>query len=69
MPDELAKLNLFPTILKLIDKSMPPKIISNGILAINMLSHNEKLFEIILEKNFVNLILKIAMDPESAPIL
>ena len=69
IPEEIIDLNLFPTILKLIDKNMPPKIIANGILAINMLSHNSKLFDMILDKKLINMILKIAMDPNVEPIL
>ena len=61
--EEILKLDLFPMIMKFIHADMPSNIRSKGVLAISLLSHCDRVFELIIKLDLIDIILELAMNP------
>ena len=55
--EEFLKLNLFPTIVDFLDKGLPSETRAHAVLAISLLSHSEEFFDLIVQKNMIDVIL------------
>lgn len=62
MFDHIIKLNLLTFVIKISNKKFPSTIRSNAVLAISMLTYNEKLFEEIIDKGVIDLIMELCRD-------
>ena len=65
MFDTIKDINLFGFIIKTLDPKFPPVVRANGVLAISLLSYHKSLFNLILDNNVIEIILKITMDPNT----
>lgn len=62
MFEHITKLNLLQFIIKIAHKKFPSSIRSNAVLAISLLTYNEKLFDAIIEHGVIDLILELCKD-------
>lgn len=62
MFDHIIKLNLLEFILKISDSKFPSSIRSNAVLAISLLTYNEMLFDEIINKGVIDLIMALCRD-------
>jgi hypothetical protein len=64
MFDHIIKLNILKFVIRLSDKKFPASIRSNAVLAISLLTYNEKLFAEIIDKGVTELIMGICNDDQ-----
>ena len=57
MFEHIIKLNLLNFILKISAPQYPSKVRSNAVLAISLLTYDESLFDIIIEKGVIDLVM------------
>ena len=62
MFEHIIKLDLLKFILKIADQKYPNKIRSNAVLAISLLTYNEKLFDEIIKQGVIDLIMDLCRD-------
>jgi len=58
----IIKLNLLQFILKISESKYPSSIRSNAVLAISLLTYNEMLFDEIIDKGVIDLIMSLCRD-------
>ena len=58
----IISLDLLQFILKLSEPAYPNKIRSNAVLAISLLTYNEKLFDEIIKQGVIDLIMALCRD-------
>jgi hypothetical protein len=63
MFDHIIRLNLLKFILKISQEKYPSEVRSNAVLAISLLTYNEKLFDEIIDKGVIDLIMELCRDP------
>ena len=63
MFDYIIKLDLLKFIIKISDSKFPSSIRSNAVLAISLLTYNENLFDEIIDKGVIELIMALCRDP------
>ena len=62
MFEHILKLNLLKFILKISHEKYESEIRSNAVLAISLLTYNEKLFDEIIDKGVIDLIMELCRD-------
>jgi len=59
---QIIKLRLLPFILRISDAKFPPDIRSNAVFAISLLTDNDALFDEIINKGVIDLIMNLCKD-------
>lgn len=62
MFDHIIRMNLLKFVIQITDKRFPAPVQRNAVLAISLLTYNDKLFDEIIDKKVIDLILSICMD-------
>ena len=64
MFDQIIKIKLLQFVIKISDSSYPSAIRSHAVLAISLLTYNEKLFDEIIEQGVIDLIMSLCKDKD-----
>lgn len=62
MYDQIIKLGLLKFVIKITASRFPSKIRSNAVLAISLMTYNERLFDEIIEQEVIDLIMELCRD-------
>ena len=64
MFDQIIKIDLLQFVIKISHNSYPSPIRSNAVLAISLLTYNERLFDQIIDQGVIDLIMQLCRDKD-----